>query len=221
MLAASIIFCSCQKKASNSLNITHADSLETIQSQSKAENIGNHYTDEEQKKVIGKIKFGEDESTVKRKLDKFIKESSREKFKNFSQKYPFIGNYEFSTDQNSVKFFDDQLYFMRLQGRDINYENYDEDVPKELGYIIDVIKKQYGDPYDAFPMVRWTDTKDDFSYLICYWKIGVKEIDLRVNDHGQHYTIDVDIFKPATDSIVRRLERLGKEKITSEATNVF
>lgn len=175
----------------------------------------------EQEKVIGDIVFGINEKEASKKISAFIKNSSRTKYSDSDLTYPFIGNYEFSPYGSRGYYYDDKLYMLVIQGQVISWDDYENEVPREVRYITDVIKLKYGEPSTRNSIPERYNLEKGDKFLLNSWTVGTKQIDVRLSDSETYYSVDLYIYQP---KIVekRNQENRNAEKATTEKDkNIF
>lgn len=200
-----------------------ADSIaeQKVQEERVAQKIKDSIFNAEQDKVIDNILFMISEKEAKEKITEFVEKSKRTKYSNSDDKYPFIGNYEFRDYGNNGFYYNDKLYMFKIKGKYISWEKYDSEVPKQLGYIKNVIELKYGEPTYSIDIPERYRIDNDKSYVIYSWSIGVKQIDIRLSDEGTYYRINVLIYLPTVVEMITN-ENEQREKIKSEKDkNVF
>ncbi|WP_394749573.1 hypothetical protein [Spongiimicrobium salis] len=175
----------------------------------------------EQDKVIGEVRFMMSEAVAKEKIAKFIEESSRQKFSNYDEKYPFIGNYEFSDFKVEGRYDDDKLYSLSLDGAFISWENFETKVPQQINYLKDVIQRKYGLPDDEKHIPKSFQMKEDSEYEICSWNVGKKKITITVEDSGTFYNVNLHIYLPAKIEALKKARLIREDKISEESKDVF
>ncbi len=174
----------------------------------------------EQNKVIGTISFGLTKMETDKKIQEFRKENRRpHKIMDKTFYDDFIGEYEYF--QMYGMYDEEKLYELRIKGDLTNWENYDQEVPKQLKYISDVISQKYGVPDLSLELQERYKLQKGYTYLLRKWMVGKKTIEIRLSDTGRSYPIDVYIY---LGSVREKLSKRKKEKeklSTEKAKNVF
>ncbi|WP_439151100.1 hypothetical protein [Winogradskyella sp.] len=174
----------------------------------------------EQGKVIGEIRFGMNKNIAKSKINKFKKEN-RKPYKIMNKTFydHFIGNFEFSFIRDF--YYENELYKIKIIGKPILWENFESEATKEIKAISNVLKTKYGNPnlhYDLEPRYK---LKKNYTYLINSWKIGTKEIQVRISDKGTSYNVILIITKPNVENKIKREIRDKEKQETLKGSEVF
>ncbi|MDP3352340.1 MAG: hypothetical protein Q8S44_01190, partial [Flavobacteriaceae bacterium] len=168
----------------------------------------------EQGKVIGDIVFFMPEKEVKSKIEIFRKKNKRpDKFLGKPYYDEYIGEYKYI--QMLDLYYKGKLYELHIYGNSTIWENYDSDVPKQIKNITDVVKQKYGEPDFHNELEPRYSLNNGQSYLINRWEIGKKTIEVRVEDNGGFYNVNVSIFLPEIREKIKE-EKLEKEKESTE-----
>jgi len=77
--------------------------------------------------------------------------------------------------------------------------------------IFEVFYHKYGIPNLEHSLPEWHATKKGYWYLVSLWKIGSKNVELRVEDNGVYYYLQVVIYQPAIEEKIKN-EKIEKEK---------
>ena len=175
----------------------------------------------EQMKAIGDIKFFMSEKETKEKISEFIKKSERTKYSNSDSKYPFIGNYEMHYNGLKGYYKNDKLYKLKITGNYIEWEKYETKVPKELGYIKQVIELKYGEPEFSKDIPQRYLINNNEIYLIYSWQVGVKSINVVIEDVGLYYKVNVLIYLPSVIKMINKQNQQIEKNITESDKNAF
>lgn len=169
---------------------------------SKVEELKKQKIDEDEKKVIGDIKFGVNETEFNKQLDEFLKKSIvKNKAYKYINEYE-IGEFKFRKAEGS--FHQDRLYYFQITGELIHWEDYSIKLLGQLEKIHEILKKKYGSPNEGLgPIDRYQIEKDHF-YLNYNWNIGTKTIQVRTSENGLYYEITVYIFQPHINEIIKK-----------------
>lgn len=167
----------------------------------------------EEEKVIGEIKFGMGEKQTKNLWQKFLKENRKpnEFLKGYYDYY--IGDYEIVEGSMSLanslpRFRNDSLYYFTIVGQLFSYNEYVVKAPKVLNAISDILTNKFGNPQFEIELPNWYNTDRNYYYVIKYWIIGKKKIEIKLNPSWDTmYSIDVSIYLP---------EIVDQEKIKEE-----
>lgn len=174
----------------------------------------------EQNKVIGEIRFGMTKNEVNTMIKRFRKKNRRpDKFLGKPYYDDFIGEYEYF---QMTGFYDEgKLYELYIQGVLTDWEDFDRDVSRQTKYISNVIKQKYGEPdlhYDIEPRYK---LNKGYSYLISRWIVGTKTIEVRLQDNGTNYPINVSIFLPEVRKKIENKKNQEEKESTEKAKDVF
>jgi hypothetical protein len=174
----------------------------------------------EQEKVIGDIKFGMKKIEVNQKISKFKSETARPYEIVGTTFYDYyIGEYKYF--QILDFYYQTKLYEIFIQGNPINWEKFENEIQKQINFISEVIKQKYGPPTFQKILDPIYNLQKGYSYLINRWEIGVKTIEIQVEDNGTYYCVNLVIYQP---EIINRLNKEKEEKekkSTEKAKNLF
>lgn len=174
----------------------------------------------EQEKVIGSITFGISKSSFDREKQKFYK--SCEKKTNIAgiilTDY-FIGEYKYFQIVGS--YYKNKLYEVFINGEMTNWKYYDSEVPKQIKNISGVISQKYGTPNLSYDLMPRYQLQEGYTYLINQWNIGDKCIEVRVEDSGTSYPVNVSIYKPEIREIIKKEKEEKNQKSTQAAKDIF
>lgn len=215
-----LCFLSCKEK-----KMTDAEIDRIVDSITNSENENKKMPDSiiltEQEKVIGDIKFGDSEKVTKNNLKDFIKKSKRKDHSDFDELGYFIGNYKFTNSGVYDFYYKSKLYKLHITGYPIQYEEYKSEISRQIESIKSVISKKYKEPDITNSIPESFETEKGYSYEVHSWNIGSKKIEIRINDKGDHYTVNIEIYQP---NIVKTLEKSQLEEdknMTNKDKNTF
>ena len=177
----------------------------------------------EQRKALGEINFG-----ISKKEFDLLLEDFKEKCKVVdwvaSDGYKFynykIGDYKFS-DIRGDFITSDELYSIQILGKSVDWEKYNTDLKEQYFAIFKVFTNKYSYPKEDFGLPERFKLEKGFTYLLAYWEIGTKRIELRIEDSGTYYSINVDIFQPKIRNEVEKSNSEEKNRKAESATKLL
>ena len=103
----------------------------------------------------------------------------------------------------------------------IEWKYLDTELKEQVKHIYNVITPKYGKPNLSYEILASYQMNEDYSYLIYQWKIGKKEIEIRVEDTGSYYRVNVLIFLADIEKLLREKEKLKEKEQTDSAKEIF
>ena len=198
-------------------SITTVRLIENKKEQAKKDSII-HF---EQGKVIGDILFGITKKEFDKKENYFRKKCEVIDWVSggyTSYKYK-IGDYKFS--QIWGDYYNEKLYFVQIIGDPIHYEDYKSRMKDQAVAIYQVFNNKYGVPNEDIGIPEWHRTEKGYSYLVSNWIVGTKKIELRVQNDGIYYHLNINIYQPEISTRIEG-ERKAKEKVAAaKATDLL
>lgn len=157
----------------------------------------------EELKVLGSITFGMNRDEFEKSKAEF-----EEKCKTDRGKY--IGDYRYS--YISGYFYNEKLYYVEVIGQRIGYESYERTMTLQYEALLNVLKNKYGSPYPENKLPPWHLMSEGKQYYLVEWyNLGDKKINMMVDCKGQDYTLNIEIYKPSINEIIN-IEREAEKK---------
>lgn len=210
-IIATLLFTACNSSNDN-FNSENKDSI-------RLDSIKKSKIIEDEKKVIGDIKFGIQEQEFNKQLAFFLKNSSVK-----NKKYKYIDEYsigDFNFSNANGYFHEKKLYSFEIIGELIYWEDYDIKLIEQLDKLKSVLTSKYGIAEENIGIIPRYRIEKGYLYLNYRWIIGTKTIDIRTTEQGLHYKILLQIYQPTvSEKIATEIENRDKE-IADKAKDVF
>lgn len=218
-----LLILSCKEKVMNDVEIDRIDKIadSIVNSEKEKRKLPDSIIIIEQEKVIGNIKFGDSEKETKKNLEVFIKKSKRKEYSNSIFPDCFIGNYKFNGDGVYDLYYKSKIYKLHITGHPILYEDYKSEIPRQIEYIKAVISEKYKEPDITNSIPESFETEKGYTYEVHNWNIGSKKIEISINDKGDHYTVNIEIYQPNIVKILEKAQLEEDKNMTNKDKNTF
>lgn len=214
--------CGTGGQQQNDQNIQDSATHAALKKQEQDRLLKDSITNVEQDKAISDIRFYISEKQFNKDKEAFIKKCKLPKYefyKNTTIIDNKIGGYGF----NSVDgwFYKDSLYSIELTGCLIDYDEYDIVMPDQYSALMELLKSKYGQPKTDNGFPSWTSIDKGYFKRCAIWEIGDKIIEARISCGGTHYTLNLAVFKPAIEDLVKKEADKKADEETKKGSSVL
>lgn len=127
-----------------------------------------------------------------------------------------LGEYAF--DDVKGNFFNDSLFNVHIIGQPINYENYNNKMPKQCEALITILSNKYGSPNEKNELPEWANMSKNDVYFIARWDLGFKNLFVWVSCSGVKYSLDFCYYVPELADKKNKSEDNNSKNINKEAS---
>jgi len=212
-----LLFSKCQNNKTIDLSNILEDTLTISDNQDYKKSNQNIFTSQQKNKIIGTIKFGDSKKVFDKKKAEFIKKSKNKDSEILIDNDPRLGNYIFSEVGMVDLYDDDKIYWLRIIGRPIQWEDYNSLIPDQINALKEVIVQQYGNTDDEHEVIDRLNIEEGYNYNVYGWNIGNKRLEIQVVEKGYYYYVDLLIFDSEVNNRIEKQLDEKKSKNTADA----
>lgn len=212
-----MLFSKCQNNKTIDLSNILEDTLTISDNQDYKKSNQNIFTSQQKNKIIGTIKFGDSKKVFDKKKAEFIKKSKNKDSEILIDNDPRLGNYIFSEVGMVDLYDDDKIYWLRIIGRPIQWEDYNSLIPDQINALKEVIVQQYGNTDDEHEVIDRLNIEEGYNYNVYGWNIGNKRLEIQVVEKGYYYYVDLLIFDSEVNNRIEKQLDEKKSKNTADA----
>lgn len=130
-----------------------------------------------------------------------------------------LGEYAF--DDMKGNFYNDSLFNVHIIGQPINYEDYNDKIPKQCEALITILSNKYGSPNEINELPAWTTMSKNDVFFIARWNLGFKNLFVWISCSGVEYSLDFCYYVPELADKKNKGESENSNNINKEASEIL
>jgi len=130
-----------------------------------------------------------------------------------------IGDYEFLRIYGY--FYKEKLYYVKISGKSIGYEVYDNNMKIEYDGLFNVLKNKYGYPTDNLGFPSWASISDGERSGTTVWLMGDKTIIMSMECKDNSYKLNLIIHQPSISELIEKEHEIKKQNAIKKGVDVL